>query len=519
MISRCRVRSFTLVLVSALVAPSLVTGCFVESNRPCDPYSPGGTASPTAPVSPGSVTADPTVGGGVLPGQPSDATGVYEDGGSGAGSADGAAPACEGRAVDPDKELFVVDSSVTASWRADVADPSASFSFRRIVTELAPANTTPSDFVLRWLESFATGNHVSFVANGSVSGTVAVAPRPRVSEVLVCPWLKLTPANGCDDTCGYCRGRALDLGKAPFALTAVVNRMDVRDTSRSCGADAGQGRLVFTALRPGTKEPIPFSVIFEYSLPSTTAADVRAWATRWHRLGDLPFGPAFASSLADVTDRFVRHGVLPSSSGGSALSAIRTNEAAFSASGTEWELREFRFLRAASTSSTYSLEPVVTESTPRLEVAGTEALGSHILANAASIRDRADNALPFAMIAGASSIPSASFAWSAPNVKDAGLLAAFNANTCNGCHARAGGVGAGGFLHVVPGATAGAASVRSPFLLGTGAGEGELARRATAFAAVLCSPCTGTTPYYGARTGEDVEDVAIRAAVAGRRVH
>ena len=127
--------------------------------------------------------------------------------------------------------LFVVDSSVTASWRADVADPSASFSFRRIVTELAPANTTPSDFVLRWLESFATGNHVSFVANGSVSGTVAVAPRPRVSEVLVCPWLKLTPANGCDDTCGYCRGRALDLGKAPFALTAVVAFCTVQELS------------------------------------------------------------------------------------------------------------------------------------------------------------------------------------------------------------------------------------------------------------------------------------------------
>src|SRR5205085_809556 len=79
-----------------------------------------------------------------------------------------------------------------------------------------------------------------------------------------------------------------------------------------------------------------------------------------------------------------------------------------------------------------SLEPSAVAHTPRLSLDGTAELASWIEQNRRPILD-GDNLLRPDMLAGSALIPAADFAWRAPGA-DAEALAAFNRNSCNGCH-------------------------------------------------------------------------------------
>ena len=78
-----------------------------------------------------------------------------------------------------------------------------------------------------------------------------------------------------------------------------------------------EARLIYGWSKSGDKL---MSVIFEFNMPGTSA-DLRTWANRWHRLGNIPFGPDFNRELIDnVVNRFV---------GPQNLSQFRTNERLF----------------------------------------------------------------------------------------------------------------------------------------------------------------------------------------------
>ncbi len=324
-------------------------------------------------------------------------------------SADGGA-----RTVERWKELMVIDASVRVSSLA--RGPGAKLSFATVVTELAGSAVAAETWVRDWLEGMASTTRLT-----TPDGTVLeAAPRAGVERDLLCPWLRLRTENACDAACGYCRERVLDLAQAPFALLAVVNRPDVGDP---CTEGSSEGRLVFTALRPGTGTTLPFTVIFEYQQPGL-GRDV---AARWHALGSLPFGREYADALGAVTDAFVRR----SGSSAPPLLRLRTNDGAFGGDGS-WELREL-------TAGPQGFVPTPVAATPAQSWDGSAAL-TDLLRASAEVPERIGTL--------ASPIPSSTFRWRA-DVPET-TRRAFSVGTCNGCHGGERPVDALRFQHVAP---------------------------------------------------------------------
>ncbi len=320
------------------------------------------------------------------------------------------------RPVDRWKELMVIDASVRLSPMG--RGTGAQLSFATVVTELAGSPVAAETWVRGWLETMSATTHLT-----TPDGTeLQAAPRPAVESQLLCPWLKLRSQNACDAGCGYCRERVLDLAQAPFALLAVVNRPDLGDP---CDESSAEGRLVFTALRPGTSTTLPFTVIFEYLQPGTG----REVAARWHALGSLPFGRDYGDALGALTDAFVRRrGAKPPP-----LLRLRTNEGAFGNDGS-WELREL-----AVGPSGFVPAPVA--ATPAQTWDGSPAL-------AELLRGASSPVVPDFMSTLASPIPSSTFRWRA-DVPET-TRRTFSAGTCNGCHGGERPVDALRFQHVAP---------------------------------------------------------------------
>src|SRR5438105_14031834 len=105
-------------------------------------------------------------------------------------------------AIDPYRELVIVDSSVILDARASNAADGA-WSFRRTAEQLAPSGMTPAQLVENWLRSF----HVSAVGGRQVDD------RPGVDGLLA-SWPR-----GADGS--------LDLSRPPFRLIAIASRLDL----------------------------------------------------------------------------------------------------------------------------------------------------------------------------------------------------------------------------------------------------------------------------------------------------
>jgi hypothetical protein len=373
-----------------------------------------------------------------------------------AGVAEAPLGLCSGAKIDRFKELLIVDDTVMGDLRATNAEDGP-WSFRRQMERLAGANV--SDFTLAWLATWRT-----------------VEPRPAIDAALVCPWLRASPTNGCDKSCGYCNKRELDLARAPFELLAIVNRIDRRT---GCGPDAGEGRLVYFAVDPQTGAALPFTVIFEYDVSVTGEAGLRDWAARWHALGALPFGEEYRAALQELTDAFA----LPS-----ALHRVRTNEVALGAAASlPWEMREFALSLVAGQPP--ALGPVLVTGTPPLAMNGTPDLATFIGGHADAIR-AGDNPLPDPARATTAPVPSASFRWDAPGAAP-DLRRAFSINTCSGCHAGERDPDPLSFQHLAPGDGyygAGSGTRVSRFLHDP-PNTDELSRREDSLRAAACSPC------------------------------
>jgi len=205
--------------------------------------------------------------------------------------------------VDPDKELTVQDlSAIDDPIRAldpcvAAEEPLPPWSFGKmmqIAAEQAGAPDAPA-FVRNWLDTWA----VEQVVNGHL-----LEPVP-IDEFVTRPWLA---ASG---------GERLDLGRAPFRLLAIVNRIDV-----------GEFRIEYGATDLFC-EPIQFWVIFEFELPTQSSNDLRAIAEQWHALGVLPFGEEYNAALQSITDQLTS----------GRLTNVNTVEV--EASLDEWNYRSF----------------------------------------------------------------------------------------------------------------------------------------------------------------------------------
>lgn len=335
----------------------------------------------------------------------------------GSSSDDGGAAACNPQ-IDPFKELVVVEPQVIDDARAR-NDVNGVWSFRHAVESMTAPGGSTSALVLDWLRVWTS--QTTF--NGS-----QIDREPRDTEMnrsVICPWLRATPANACDEACSACAKEELDMAKAPFRLIAIANRMDLRESLVNKVTPAGEGRLLF-ALTDGpaddpASQPRAFTVIFEYSLPESKT--VKEWAEAWHALGKhAAYDEAYKADLEKVTEGFVARNALPGNPNGSALSQLRTNESTLN---WIWQLREFRLDRAGG-----RLILASTKNTPLETLNNSPILASWVSKNAEAIKQD-KYSIPESLLGGSSN--AFMFRWSLPNI-DEDTRRAFSQGTCSGCH-------------------------------------------------------------------------------------
>lgn len=386
-----------------------------------------------------------------------------------------------------DKEV-VQDPTRTIDTCTGEGEACGPWTFCHLMTEMANTSRTgitPEEFTQKWLEQWLDG----YAVNDDF-----VDARADMKSKIIDPWLA---ASG---------GGSLDLGKAPFRLLAIVNRLDLRRTTTGGGgyfgggglvpADAGELRFVFGVMAPDGSgkacEPLPFTVIFEYGVPREGCFSVVDWANQWVALDLMGgYGSAYRDALAALTESVVVRDADPGAGNGSAINQIRTNENALHPT---WEMREFTLNdqsftceSAIDTPSDGYLRPHTVAQTPddAVHAPTTNALvdsfvnnrvipvttaspceSGHVVPPSYDCADKPDaflggNALVEQNVGG-----SPPGAWKANS--SAGASAQFicgrhqfSLNTCNGCHACD---TATTFTHVDP--TGGIPAALSGFLLG-----------------------------------------------------
>ena len=175
------------------------------------------------------------------------------------------------------------------------------------------------------------------------------------------------------------------LASAPFKLTAIVNRIDLRgnrgyENGSNVEINAGETRFIFSLIHgvdgllidgnsPSNQGKVPIfypnapqngsnaelidwngmNVIFEYSNIASSSCEIKELGLQWKRLSNLNLEdstqlPLYLDSLQMLTDLVTTRNVNPNGINGSAISQVRTNTRLFSGgtNNAKWNLREFR---------------------------------------------------------------------------------------------------------------------------------------------------------------------------------
>lgn len=240
--------------------------------------------------------------------------------------------------------IFITDLAVVEdperTWNpcTQTGNVDGAWTFKTIMKNLAkssaqedPSDSALSEFVMRFLHNWEVEREI----NGDV-----VPPRPLITEKVILPWLAKSEAAGAP-------AGQLDMRFAPYKLTAIVNRFDIRE--RAAGIPAGEGRYTFCMIDSSCTEALQATMVVEYGITSKSNCDsIQSWARRWYNLKDLTLGsPEYNAALQDITDRYTLWGSAPGRDGKIALDAIRTNEIAFApedGSPKRYEFREFNFM-------------------------------------------------------------------------------------------------------------------------------------------------------------------------------
>ncbi len=386
----------------------------------------------------------------------------------------GATGVCEsvaqGEAIIPDKELMITNLSVVedASRTANSCDPSTGlalpvWSFGRLMKDMSGTND-PSDFVLQWLRTWKKSQTI----NGDV-----IRARATIEKAVIAPWLARSG------------GKKLDLRKAPFRLLAITFRPDLRDRTKGKG---GEGRFIFGVLDKDCKT-MQFTVIFEFALPAASCGETLQWASQFHALKNIPFGPSYNGALEAITTTFTTQQPASGRPNGSFLSQLRTNELALD---SEWQLREFSLVTAGNKKKA-ALQPVTVKKTPKMSLNNSEGLRNLINKNQKAILNETF-VIPASLLAGASDVTGAP--WRARGVVNNNARHKFALNTCSGCHRTETGVP---FVHIGS-REAGQEAELSSYLLGETVNDpvsntersfSEIERRVSDYSVLLNTNCEG----------------------------
>ncbi len=344
-------------------------------------------------------------------------------------------------AVDSGKSLLITDLSVVndpeRTW--DPFNPNAlsyidpatgrprKWTFGFLMEEMCNSMLTgvdPKIFARRWIDHFEQFQTINFDDVPDRQGDVQAA--------LIDKWEAANAAEGLDP---------LDLKNAPFRLTAIVNRVDLRSASGYAAGDAGECRFVFCAYDLDTGAHKPMTVIFEYGVPLGTCVQIKNWAQQWQQLSGLDFvsvdpTSTFNADLEGLTDVVALANANPAKPNGSAINQLRSNN--FIEPFTlPWTMREWQITGAGVAPS--HLTAVTTKQTPANSKMGTSDLANYlntfeadILAGTHTVPLSFPGATPF--LSGKSEVPTPGFFWNTAGITNNEARHHFSLNTCNGCH-------------------------------------------------------------------------------------
>lgn len=374
-------------------------------------------------------------------------------------------------AIDPKKSLMITDLSVVEDvdrtfdpFTGDGTE-GGKWTFAYLMEQMCNQPVTgidPKLFAARWIQHFENNQLINFdpvpASNPSAPGSGPVQTQ------LINKWNAKNIALG---------RHPFDLRMAPFRLTAIVNRIDLRDGSAYASGNAGECRFVFCAVDLDTGAERRMTVIFEYGVPISGCKNIKDYAKRWVNLSDLPFGAALNSELESLTEIVAKANADPSKPNGSAINQLRSNDII---AVSPWRLREWQI--TGSGVAPHHLTQVTTKQTPADHKNGSPDLADFINTNEIDIlanQHEVPLSFPFAspFLSGKATTNHGGFIWDAPGIVNNDARHNFSLNTCNACHggeaagtAPPSGPGSFPFVHIGERA-AGNESQLSNFLLGS----------------------------------------------------
>ncbi|MDC0707582.1 hypothetical protein POL68_03785 [Stigmatella sp. ncwal1] len=381
------------------------------------------------------------------------------------------------------------------------------WTFAHLIRQMATGSGfSPEVFTQRWLEMWLN----NYVVNGD---TVQHRASGMFNQVIK-PWATASGVTATMTSTGGIQTLTLSgplkLNIAPFRLLAIVNRLDLGNTTSgpsgyggrtvSRPTDAGELRFIFGIVQPnpwgaGSQSTCglkPATVIFEYGVPITGCSNVVQWAKKWTTLNTFGgFNASYLSHLQGLTQSVVLADSAPSKGNQNAINQIRTNELPF---GNQWEMREFTLTNenpsaGTDTPSNGLLRAHTVAQTPNdaaFPFTTSPTVSNYVLGPVSSTLPSVVGLLPnncstahnvpysFAGLnfrGGNSLVPSTLTHWKATGASGASAANVcarheFSLNTCSGCHA---GDTKTNFTHV---STTGIPVTLSRFLTGTGPGLG-----------------------------------------------
>lgn len=286
-----------------------------------------------------------------------------------------------------EKSLFITDLSVVEDYTrtynvaTGVGNANGAWTFGTLMANMENGFHAGGvrGFLKTWIKQWTTDQTV----NGQI-----VKARKHVLECLIMPWLRKAQGNtslavtlqNWEGLWDATNETALKQN-APFKLTTIVNRIDLRGNSAYTETfqNGGETRFIFSLIDPYTGSIVmspdqPFStqmngvgfgdwrglnVILEFGNIQTSKCAMLALAQEWLDLSDASysFGTAntnntYKNALQHITDYVTTASANTGKINGSAINRIRTNEKAFAEvdpnleihqgwARDDWEFRQF----------------------------------------------------------------------------------------------------------------------------------------------------------------------------------
>ncbi len=298
------------------------------------------------------------------------------------------------------QSLFITDLSVvedparTYNVITGAGNPVGNWTFGTMVKNMTGGFVSSSTLLVSWFKNYV---------NPVIVNTQTIAKRANFVYYVIGPWLQVAshgaiPRGTVTSTnwVGLWNTVAADslLKYAPFKLTSIVNRLDLRGNPGYSGglSNAGETRFIFTLIDPVVGDgpgpnglgvgsngfisgmpPIQpqneffpgsnfidwkgFNVIFEYGNVQSSLCDVVNFANAWVNLSTFAFpSAAYNAALEAITTTVTNMNSALGKPNNSAINRVRTNEricdsADFATPPTwafsDWEFRQFE-LQASS---------------------------------------------------------------------------------------------------------------------------------------------------------------------------